>query len=297
MALPTETVYGLAADAINPMAVAKVFEIKERPRFDPLITHLPDREWLQRVAHEETDVVSELIEKFWPGPLTVLLRKRPLIPDIVTAGLDTVAVRMSAHPVFARMARQLARPIAAPSANLFGRVSATTARHALDELGGRIPLIVDGGPTTHGLESTIVRVVDGKIEILRRGPITREMLEDVAPFVARAHNERIVAPGQSPSHYAPRTKLIVIESWHDFEPRDEKRIAALRFGSASTDPRISVERCLSERKDLREAAANLFRMLRELDAEKPDLIVAELLPERGLGAAINERLRRAAAAR
>jgi tRNA threonylcarbamoyl adenosine modification protein (Sua5/YciO/YrdC/YwlC family) len=179
VALPTETVYGLAADALNPIAVAKIFEAKERPRFDPLIVHLPDREWLEKVVAppaRDRELILRLADKFWPGPFTMLLPKLDIVPDIVTAGLDTLAVRLSAHPVFSRIALAFGKPLAAPSANRFGRVSPTTAHHVLDELDGRIPLIIDAGPTEHGIESTIVTVRDGRIEMLRRGPITEEQL-------------------------------------------------------------------------------------------------------------------------
>jgi len=161
VALPTETVYGLAADALNPIAVAKIFEAKERPRFDPLIVHLPSRDWLAKivdVSGQGRRLILELANKFWPGPFTMVLQKREVIPEIVTAGLDTVAVRISAHQVFAEIVRELNQPLAAPSANRFGRVSPTTAQHVMDELGGRIPLIIDCGPTEHGIESTIVTV-------------------------------------------------------------------------------------------------------------------------------------------
>ena len=182
VALPTETVYGLAANALNPIAVAKIFEAKERPRFDPLIVHLPNRDWLGRIVDVpagDRQLIGKLADKFWPGPLTIVLPKREIVPDIVTAGLDTVAVRLSAHPVFAEIVGELDEPLAAPSANRFGRVSPTTAQHVLDELDGRIPLIVDAGPTEHGIESTIVAVRDGKIAVLRRGPITHEQLSRV----------------------------------------------------------------------------------------------------------------------
>src|SRR5205085_10451904 len=185
VSLPTETVYGLAGDAFNPEAVARIFETKERPRFDPLIVHLADRKSLDQVSETETKVVPELAEAFWPGPLTIVLRKRDAIPDIVTAGLETVAVRMSANPIFIKVVRKFGRPIAAPSANRFGHISPTRATHVLDELGGRIPLIVDDGPTQHGIESTIVRIVDGSIEILRNGPVTAEKLADFAPIIDR----------------------------------------------------------------------------------------------------------------
>ena len=163
VALPTETVYGLAADALNPVAVAKIFDAKERPRFDPLIVHLPGENWLERVAkidNRSRAQIEKLIAQFWPGPLTLILARQPIVPDIVTAGLDTVAVRMSSHPVFAEIISAFGKPLAAPSANRFGRISPTTAQHAFDELSGRIPLIIDAGPTTHGIESTIVAVHD-----------------------------------------------------------------------------------------------------------------------------------------
>src|SRR5215467_4303042 len=177
VALPTETVYGLAADALNPIAVAKIFEAKERPRFDPPIVHLPNSEWLEKIVAlpaNDRELTFRLADKFWPGPFTIVLPKLQIVPDIVTAGLDTVAVRLSAHPVFAQIARAFGKPLAAPSANRFGRVSPTSAQHVFDELDGRIPLIIDAGPTEHGIKSTIVTVRNGRIELLRRGPITEE---------------------------------------------------------------------------------------------------------------------------
>src|SRR5881396_1109460 len=159
VALPTETVYGLAADALNPIGVARIFEAKERPRFDPLIVHLPDRGWLDRVTRirdEDRELIGKLADCFWAGPFTIVLPKKSIVPEIVTAGLDTVAVRISAHPVFTRIIGAFGKPLAAPSANRFGRVSPTTAQHVLDELEGCIPLIIDAGQTEHGLESTII---------------------------------------------------------------------------------------------------------------------------------------------
>ena len=293
VALPTETVYGLAADALNPEAVARIFEAKERPRFDPLIVHLPEQKSLDQVSEPETNIVPQLTQTFWPGPLTIVLRKREAIPDIVTGGLETVAVRMSANPIFAKIVGNLGRPIAAPSANRFGQISPTRASHVLDELGGRIPLIVDGGPTQHGIESTIVRIVNGSIEILRRGPITAERLADFAPIIKRK-STAILAPGQLPSHYAPRAKLVLVDALESFSALSGKRVGALSFRGSTTSDRYWTTAQLSERGDLREAAANLFQRLRELDRQNPDLIVAELVPEEGIGVAINERLRRAA---
>jgi len=212
VALPTETVYGLAADALKSKAVARIFETKERPRFDPLIVHLPDRSWLERVVTIEDDargLIEKLIAQFWPGPFTIVLPRRKIVPEIVTSGLDTVAVRMSAHPVFAEVIRAFDSPLAAPSANRFGRVSPTTAQHVLDELDGRIPFIVDAGATLHGIESTIVAVRNGRMEMLRRGPIAAEQLEAFGEVVFAEAAPRPEAPGQLPSHYAPSTPFLL----------------------------------------------------------------------------------------
>jgi L-threonylcarbamoyladenylate synthase len=300
VALPTETVYGLAADALNPIAVAKVFEAKERPRFDPLIVHLPQRRWLERVARvssEHQKLIAQLTEEFWPGPFTIVLPKREVISDLVTAGLDTVAIRISAHPVFAEIVRAFGKPLAAPSANRFGRLSPTTAQHVLDELDGRIPLIVDAGAAEYGIESTIVAIDGGKIDILRRGPVTGEQLRGIGfqpmshPQGADATTPRV--PGELPSHYAPKTPLRLVDSAVSFAS-ENLRAGLLAWNAVSDEKRFAAIRCLSERQNLREAAANLFRSLRELDALNLDLILAERVPPHGLGAAILDRLERAA---
>ena len=296
VALPTETVYGLAADALNPIAVAKIFEAKGRPRFDPLIIHLPDPGWLEKVADplkQDRQLVSSLAEKFWPGPFTMVLPKRDIIPEIVTAGLDTVAVRISAHPIFSEIVSAFGKPLSAPSANRFGRISPTTAKHVLDELNGHIPLIIDAGPTTHGIESTIVAVHDGKIDILRRGPITSEQLSKFGEVGIATVREKISVPGQLPSHYAPKTPLRIVDNLKSFTPMTNERCALLAWTSIEKDERFIAIRNLSRQQDLREAAANLFRYLRELDALDVDLIVAERVPGEGLGAAILDRLQRA----
>jgi L-threonylcarbamoyladenylate synthase len=295
VALPTETVYGLAADALNPEAVVNIFEAKARPRFDPLIVHLPDRDGLQRVARvgdEARDVVEKLTARFWPGPFTIVLPRHEIIPDVVTAGLETVAVRISAHPVFAEIIRAFGSPLAAPSANRFGRISPTAAAHVLEELSGLIPLIIDGGPTMHGLESTIVAVRNGRIELLRRGPVTEEQLAEFGEVIVSGPAPHPEAPGQLPSHYAPRTRLVLAEDASACDLDPNLRCGLLSWKTAA-DPRFAEHRNLSERQALPEAAANLFRLLRELDASHLDLIVAEELPDHGLGAAINDRLRRA----
>jgi L-threonylcarbamoyladenylate synthase len=296
VALPTETVYGLAADALKSEAVVKIFEAKERPRFDPLIVHLPDREWLERVAridNDSRDLIEKLIAKFCPGPFTLVLPRREIVPEIVTAGLGTVAVRISAHPVFWEIIREFNSPLAAPSANRFGRVSPTTAQHVLDELDGRIPLIVDAGPTLHGIESTIVAVRKGRMEVLRRGPITSEQLEAFGEVVFLAGVQRTEAPGQLPSHYAPRTPLVLTDDPSSFAPPSNKKCGLLAWRSMARARQFVEVRQFSSRQDPREAAANLFRYLRELDQLNLDLIVAEKLPDEGLGAAVNDRLCRA----
>jgi L-threonylcarbamoyladenylate synthase len=313
VALPTETVYGLAADALNPIAVAKIFEAKGRPRFDPLIVHLPDRDWLGKVVDirtEDRQLVLKVAEKFWPGPLTIVLPRKTIVPDIVTAGLDTVAVRVSAHPTFAEIIRAFGALLAAPSANRFGGISPTTAQHVFDELSGQIPLIIDAGATTHGIESTIVSLRDRKIDILRRGPITSEQLSEFGEVNIGKVGGKISAPGQLPSHYAPKTPLQIIEDAETFTPKEDERVGLLAwskprsggFRAANSKQRRSGERRslkfvavrhLSEKQDLREAAANLFRYLRELDALDVDLIVAERVPDQRLGAAILDRLQRA----
>jgi L-threonylcarbamoyladenylate synthase len=294
--LPTETVYGLAADALSAEAVVKIFETKERPRFDPLIVHLPERDWLERVAtvpDEAHVLLEELIENFWPGPLTIVLPRVEIIPALVTAGLKTVAVRMSAHPIFAEVVRAFDRPLAAPSANRFGRISPTSAADVAEELSGRIPLIVDGGATAHGIESTVIAVRDGGIAVLRSGPITGEELAEFGE-VRSLTNEPAVSPGQLPSHYRPQTPLLIEHEISGVVVPKGKRYGALLWSDAPFSRAFVESRRLSATNDLREAAANLFRQLRELDHAGLDCIVAEALPEKGLGVAIMDRLRRAA---
>jgi L-threonylcarbamoyladenylate synthase len=295
VALPTETVYGLAADALSAEAVVKIFEAKERPRFDPLIVHLPELEWLERLAVVEEGaraLIEKLIASFWPGPLTLVLPRSDLVPSIVTAGLETIALRMSAHPLFAEVVRTFGRPLAAPSANRFGRISPTTAADVAEELSGRIPLIVDGGATEHGIESTVIALRAGGIDVLRAGPITGE---ELAKFGAvRNRNEgKVEAPGQLKSHYRPQTPLMIAGDFSKVPAPGGKRFGALLWSDAPIPGMFVESRRLSPTGNLREAAANLFRHLRELDRARLDCIVAEALPEEGLGVAIMDRLRRA----
>ncbi|MCS6971156.1 MAG: L-threonylcarbamoyladenylate synthase [Planctomycetota bacterium] len=294
VAMPTETVYGLAADATNERAVLAVFAAKGRPRFDPLIVHCSDLAMVQQVA-QVSPRAERLAAAFWPGPLTLVLPRRPLIPDVVTAGLDTVAVRIPAHPVAQALIRACGRPLAAPSANRFGAVSPTSAAHVAEQLASSLALILDGGPCAVGIESTVL-VPDPQPLILRPGGVTRARIATVlgepvrlAARQQRLDSLRLASPGLLSKHYAPRAPLVLRapdEPWPD-------DAAALAFSSA-TAPAAGVFAVLSERGDLAEAAATLFAKLRALDALAPSRIVAELVPDEGLGEAINDRLRRAA---
>ncbi len=288
VALPTETVYGLAADALDPAACARVFEAKDRPLSDPLIVHLPDATWLDRVAVPD-EIARRLAEKFWPGPLTLVLPRRPIVPDLVTAGQDTVAVRMSAHPGFQAVALAAGTPLAAPSANRFGRISPTTAGHVLAELDGRVALILDAGPCAHGIESTIVLAALDGLRILRSGPITAAQLAEIAPVRESAATPGPAIPGGLKSHYAPATPLDIVA--HP-APRRDHGLLAWRPWKADGFGAVEI---LSPRGDPREAAANLYGAMRRLDAAGLRRIVALPMPAEGLGLAIMERLRKAAA--
>lgn len=308
VAVPTETVYGLAADAFNAEAVAKVFEAKERPLFDPLIVHLGRVRDLERVANVPEDiapVVRQLTSTYWPGPLTLVLPKADGVPDIVTSGLPTVAVRVSKHEVMRAIAKELGNPIAAPSANRFGRISPTSSHAVRAELNGRIPLIIDGGACSDGLESTIVTVEAGEkrplIRILRPGPVTREELRKFGRVVKAGRlPDRPEAPGTLEAHYAPRTPLHLFEKPDDFEPEEGKRYGLLSYRGEPKDGYIdrhewAETEILSPGKGkLPEAAVRFFYALRVLDASGVDEIVAEPVSDVGIGSAIMDRLRRAA---
>ena len=298
VALPTETVYGLAGWATNQEAVLRIFNVKERPKFDPLIVHLPKTEWLEDVADipaRDRPLVMKLVEYFWPGPLTLVLPKKGVMPDVVTSGLPTVAVRMSSHPVFRAVVEAFGQPLAAPSANRFGRVSPTTARHVADELNNRIHLIVDGGPTTHGVESTIITLREDSVWILRSGPITADDLKPFAANVAVASRPALPnAPGQLKTHYAPKTPMKLLAPGALPKPDKKGRQGLLAWCSDEDGRGFSKIEILSRTGNMKEAAASLFAKLRLLDSAGLDVIVAESVPERGLGIAIMDRLRKAA---
>lgn len=290
VAFPTETVYGLGADALNPEAVARIFLAKRRPSFDPLIVHVSERSMLPAVTAEVKPAAVALMEAFWPGPLTLVMARGERIPGIVTAGLDTVAVRMPAHPTASALIAEAGTPIAAPSANRFGRLSPTSAQHVARQLGAEVDLILDGGATPHGVESTIVDSSDG-LRVLRHGAITIEALRAAGFEVADAAGptNHPSVPGQLPGHYAPATPLVVASpgEWGDLS-----RAAVLGF-TAVPDGCLVTE-ILSQNGDMVEAASHLFEALHRLDDAGADVIYVEPVPETGLGRAIMDRLRRAA---
>ncbi len=290
VAFPTETVYGLGADATNGQAVARIFEAKGRPRFNPLIVHVADLEAARDLAMFG-DAALALAEKFWPGPLTLVLPLRAggkhRISELVTAGLDTIAVRVPAHPLAHRLLAAAGVPIAAPSANISGRVSPTAAAHVEEDLGRAVDMILDGGSTKTGLESTIVALLPAPT-LLRPGGQPREEIEAALGAKLLDYRETGVrAPGQLASHYAPRATLRL--NAEHAEPGE----VLLAFGPAAPESALN----LSRSGDLREAAANLFAYLRALDAEEPRQIAVMPVPQTGLGEAINDRLRRASAPR
>jgi L-threonylcarbamoyladenylate synthase len=300
VAFPTETVYGLGADAANPAAIARLYRAKGRPAFNPLIAHLGDIAAARRIARFDAPATA-LAEAFWPGPLTLVLPKAPgcAVADLATAGLDTVAVRIPAHPVARDILRAFGRAVVAPSANLSGHVSPTTAAHVQSDLAGRIDLIVDGGPVAVGVESTIVGCFDQPM-LLRPGGLPRAEIERVlgralrqAPADAASDSGQPLAPGMLASHYAPRAKVrldaVRLEAG--------EALLAFGLGAISGIDAAPIVMNLSERGDLDEAAANLFGHLRALDDKGVGTIAVMPIRNEGLGEAINDRLRRAAVGR
>ena len=294
--MPTETVYGLAGDGLNPVALARIFEVKQRPLFDPLILHFVDAEAAFELIADVPETARELARRFWPGPLTLVLRKKDVVPDLATSGLPNAAVRVPAHPVAQALLRAFGGPLAAPSANRFGRISPTDALAVQAELGGDVPLILDGGPCAVGLESTVLSLAEEQPMLLRAGGIPLEEIEAVVGPVQHATpvDDRPQAPGQLKHHYAPRKPLRLVSSATEIPP--EADIGLLLFGSPRwADTYSCVVENISPDGDLREAAANFFRALRSLDDNpRVTALYAMALPARGLGLAINERLERAA---
>ena len=308
VAIPTETVYGLAANALQPAAVVKIFATKNRPSFDPLIVHVPSQAAVSPFVTAVPAAAERLMAHFWPGPLTLLLPKTSSIPDIVTSGLSRVALRCPAHPMAQALLQQLDFPLAAPSANPFGYISPTTAAHVMDQLAGKIPYILDGGPCAVGVESTIIGFEAHRVVVHRLGGLAMEEIEAVAGPVTVQLNESSnpAAPGMLLSHYAPRKPLWVGELsfqgdsiWFNgaLLPLHQRIGLILYSGSLPgkmLHPMVQTT-VLSERGQDTEAAQNLFAALRVMDQADVDLIVANWAPNQGLGMAINDRLKRAAA--
>ena len=295
VAFPTETVYGLGADAFNPLAVARIFEVKGRPYFDPLIVHVANNTDLDNLVIEIPSNAKKLMDRFWPGPLTVVLLKKENVPDIVTAGLPTVAIRMPKHSMTLRLIELAGSPIVGPSANPFGYLSPTTAEHVQDQLGDQIDFILDGGSCEVGVESTIVSFFEKEPVLLRPGGVTLEEIESIIGRVelSPGNKEKPSAPGMLPRHYAPRTPIVLDWSKKNFDSYSGKKIGLLVFQEPKNFLEFHQIEVLSKRGDFREAAANLFSAIRRLDALNLDLILAEAVPEVGLGRAIMDRLRRA----
>jgi len=294
VAFPTETVYGLGADGLNPIAVSKIFEAKNRPSFNPLIIHLCEHSQIHDVCSYTDDRIDRLTEKFWPGPLTIVLPKKDIIPDIVTAGHETVAVRMPDHPVALELISRSGSPIAAPSANTFGFLSPTSAIHVNKQLEGKVDIILDGGESYVGVESTIIELIDNQFKLLRPGGLAKEDIESITGSIIKGETvvENPNAPGQLLHHYAPNVPIKFIDECH-LEDFAGKKIGGLFFKERTQSETFSTVRILSSSGELHEAASNLFKFLHELEQEGLDIILAEKINGTGLGIAIMDRLRKA----
>lgn len=293
VAFPTETVYGLGADALNALAVAKIFELKKRPSFDPLIVHIHSLEQINELVVNLDTRVEKLATAFWPGPLTIIMEKSSIIPDIVTAGLSTVGIRMPSNPVAIQLLKAFNKPIAAPSANMFGKVSPTKAEHVTNKLEG-VEMVLDGGPVSVGIESTIVQLLDDGFKILRPGFITYEDISSVIPASSDLSKDEVIAPGMVKSHYSPDVYLKLIDSIDEVTQSDAVNAAIIPFKSESGLDKFKIVKRLSANDDLKQYAVNIFSALHELQDENIDAIYVEKIPEEGLGLAIMDRLKKAA---
>ncbi len=296
VAIPTETVYGLAANALSETAVVKIFEAKDRPFFDPLIVHIKKSDDPARYVSLIPDIAKKLMNRFWPGPLTIVLPKTDIIPSIVTAGQDTVGLRMPSHPLVQQLLELVAFPLAAPSANPFGYISPTTAKHVFDQLDGRIPYILDGGPSTVGLESTIIGFEGDEPIVYRLGGTPIEDIETITGKIKMQINlsSNPIAPGQLKSHYAPAKLVFIGDIELLMNQHPGKKLGIISFEKEWNASNIILNWVLSKSGNTEEAAVNLFRAMREADNSAVEIIFAEVFPEVGLGRAINDRLSRAA---
>jgi len=308
VAFPTETVYGLGANAFNEEAVAKIFQAKGRPLNDPLIVHIADIKELNRLSKYIPPVALKLAKKFWPGPLTLVLKKSELVSDIITASLDTVAIRMPDDNIALSLIREAQTPIVAPSANLFGRTSPTNAQHVVDDLDGKIEMIIDGGKTKVGVESTVLDIITEPVRVLRAGGISVEQLKEVISEVKLGEElERgLRSPGMLNSHYSPQARLILVEEKGEAQVEEVYKLAfkyktqGFKIGIMAKEENQDKYngfqvKIIGEGSELKTCAANLFAVLRSFDKEGFEIIIAEGLEEQDLGLAIMERLRKAAA--
>jgi L-threonylcarbamoyladenylate synthase len=308
VAFPTETVYGLGADALNEKAVEKIFQAKGRPFNDPLIAHIADMKELHRLSKQVPPVALKLAKAFWPGPLTLVLKKSKLVSGIITAGLDTVAIRMPADNIALSVIREAKTPIVAPSANLFGKTSPTTAQHVADDLDSKIEMIIDGGKTKVGVESTVLDLTTKPVQVLRAGGISVEKLKEVIGQVKISEElERgFRSPGMLNSHYSPQARLILVEEKGEAQAKKVFRLASeykaqgfkvgiMAKGENQSKYNGFEVKVIGKGTELETCAANLFAVLRSFDKEGFEIIIAEGLEEQGLGLAIMERLRKAAA--
>jgi L-threonylcarbamoyladenylate synthase len=298
IALPTETVYGLAGNAYSVSAIEKIFAFKNRPHYNPLIVHIKSAGYLQQVAKNIPAVALQLADTFWPGPLTLVLEKQDHIPDIVTGGKNTVGIRVPNHPVALELLEQLEFPLAAPSANPFGSISPTTAGHVYNYFCDTLNVILDGGPCIKGIESTIIGFENGQAILYRQGSTKVEDIEKITgPLQIRVHanNESVVAPGMLSKHYAPKTTTILTDNiTSEIEKNLGKRIGILQFKPTTLPSFVIAIETLSQTGDIEEAAKNLYAAMHRLDYQNLDLIIAQKMPAYGMGLAINDKLERAA---
>lgn len=292
--IPTETVYGLAGNALHEAAILKIYKVKNRPKFDPLIAHVDSLEKVENLVKAIPETAHALAAQFWPGPLTMLLDKKPNVPDLLTSGLDRVAVRIPSHPLTLELLSELDYPLAAPSANPFGYVSPTSASHVDDQLGDKIPFILDGGTCRVGLESTIVGFNEGQVVVYRLGGTKVESLEKVVGKVKIEVNQSSnpAAPGMLKSHYSPGRKVVLGSISDKLPDYDPETTGIISFSHHYTVPETNLA-VLSDTGDLEEAARNIFAALRKMDQDHIQVVLAEFVPQEGLGKAINDRLRRA----
>ncbi|MEY3443815.1 MAG: hypothetical protein RLZZ519_2096 [Bacteroidota bacterium] len=296
IAIPTETVYGLAGNAFDPAVIEKIFSLKKRPFYNPLIVHISSAGHLAEVACEIPALATKLANEFWPGPLTLILKKQPHIPDLVTAGKSTVAVRVPNHPLTLALLAELPFPLAAPSANPFGSISPTTAQHVQQYFGDELAVVLDGGECQKGLESTIIGFENGQAVLYRLGAIAIEDIEKVIGKIGfhTKNDTDPSAPGMLSRHYSPATKTYLTDDVRTFvQGFPDKKIGVLCFQTPVDEVHVQHQEILSPSGDLNEAAKNLYAAMHRLDELDLDMIVAERFPDFGLGKTINDRLQRA----